>query len=57
MLNQLKAYPTVRLFVIYCIYLSSITYLAQSFLFTKNVIYNSYEGQISYDRMEEIIND
>ena len=57
MLNQLKAYPTVWLFIFYCIYLSSITYLAQSFLFTKNVIYNSYEGQISYDRMEEIIND
>ncbi len=55
MLNQLKAYPTVRLFIFYCIYFSSITYLVQSFLFTENVIYNSYAEQLSYDRIEEII--
>ncbi len=43
------------LFIFYCIYLSSITYLAQSFLFTENIIYNSYGEQLSYDRIEEII--
>ena len=55
MLNQLKAYPMLWLFIFYCIYLSSITYLAQSFLFTENVIYNSYGEQLSYDRIEEIV--
>ena len=55
MLNQLKAYPSLMLFIFYCIYLSSVTYLAQSFLFTENVIYNSYGEQLSYDRIEEII--
>lgn len=57
MLNQLKTYPTVWLFIFYCLYLSSITYFVQTFLFTENIIYNSYAEQLSYDRIEEIIDE
>jgi hypothetical protein len=57
MLNQLKTYPMVWLFIFYCLYLSSITYIVQTFLFTENVIYNSYAEQLSFDRIEEIIDE
>lgn len=55
MLMQLKTYSTVRLFIIYCLFLTAITYLIQSFLVTSNVLHNSYAEQLSYDRIEEII--
>ncbi|WP_291399529.1 hypothetical protein [Daejeonella sp.] len=57
MLNQLKTYPTVWLFIFYCLYLSCINYFVQTFLFTENVIYNSYAEQLSFDRIEEIIDE
>lgn len=55
MVNQLKTYPTVWLFIIYCLFLTAITYLMQSFLITNNVMHNSYAEQLSYDRIEEMI--
>lgn len=55
MLNQLKTYPTIWLFIIYCFFLATITYLVQSYLITSDVFHNSYAEQLSYDRIEEMI--
>lgn len=55
MLNQLKTYSTIWLFIIYCLFLTAINYLTQSFLITNDVFHNSYAEQLSYDRIEELI--
>lgn len=55
MLNQLKAYHTFWLFISYCLFLIAVTYSVQSFLITNSVFHNSYTEQLSYDRIEEII--
>lgn len=55
MLNQLKAYSVIWLFVLYSLFSLAITYLVQSFLITHNVFHNSYAEQLSYVRIEEMI--
>jgi len=56
MLTQLKAYSTVWLFIFYCFFLTAINYLTQSVLLTNQVYHNSYAEQLSYDRIEQILN-
>lgn len=55
MSKQLQAYNTAVLFIFYCLLLTAITYMAQSFLITSDVFHNSYAEQLSYDRIEEMI--
>lgn len=54
-MNQVKTYNTLLLFFSYCFFFIAISYLTQSFLLTNNVFHNSYAEQLSYDRIEEII--
>lgn len=55
MLNQLKNYNTVWLFISYCFLFVAATYLVQFFLITDSLIHSSYTEQLSYDRIEELI--
>lgn len=55
MLKDLKVYPTMWLYLFYCLFLGSTAYLIQSFLITDNVFYNTYAEQLSYERVEEMI--
>lgn len=57
MLQELKEYPTVWLWLFYCLFLAGITYLAQSYLFTEDVFYASYAEQLSYERAVEILTE
>ena len=55
MISELKGYSIITLFIIYCLLLTAINYLLQSFLITNTVLHNSYAEQLSYERVEEII--
>ncbi len=55
MLKQIQAYNTTGLYIGYCLVLMAITYLIQSFLITNSVLYSSYAEQLSYERIEEMI--
>lgn len=57
MINQFKTYSTFWIFIIYCFFLTAITYLVQSFLITDSVLYNSYAAQLSNERILEILNE
>ena len=55
MLQQLKAFHTIWLYIAYCLFFMAITYLVQAFLINDSVFHNSYAEQLSYDRIEEMI--
>lgn len=57
MLNQFKTYSTSWVFVIYCFFLTAVTFLVQSFLVTEDVLYNSYAEQLSNESILEILNE
>jgi hypothetical protein len=55
MISYLKTYPKVWLLVIYCISFSAITYLVQFALLTDTIFHNTYAEQLSFDRVEQMI--
>ena len=55
MINYLKKYPNVWFLIYYCIALSAINYLVQSVLLTNTVFHHTYAEQLSFDRVEQMI--
>lgn len=57
MIKELKIYSTFWMFIVYCSFLTAITFLVQSFLITDSIMYNSFAEQLSSERITEMLRE